>query len=483
LGWHSKTVAQIYKELDSGPDGISDATARLKKYGENLLKQKEKKSVLMLFLSQFNSFIIWILMIAAGLSFIIGDTFEAILIFIILIINAVVGFWQEYKAEESIEALRKLAALQAKVIRNGKELHVSSREVVPGDIIILETGDKVPADAMLIDAVRLSIDESALTGESTPIKKEIGKCPENAALAERTCMVHSSSIVTNGRGKAIVIGTGMESEIGKIAHLVSTAKDKQTPLQHKLTDLGRFLGLGTLIICAVVFIVLLIGGTPMFEAFKDAIALAVAAIPEGLAAVVTVCLALGVRRMVKKNALVRVLPAVETLGSCNVICTDKTGTLTYNQMTVREIYANNQVIGVSGQGYIPEGIFEINNKKVNPNSINLLLKAGVLCNDAKLSKGDNWEIFGDPTEAALIVAARKAGIDQDTLVHAVPRLDELPFDSTRKMMTTVHKEDGKLFAFVKGAPDVIIDKCSKIYINGKEFDLNSAHRNTNICSF
>jgi len=478
--WHSKDVDEVFHELYSGPTGLTDKNAQTKilKFGRNELKDKDKKPPWKLFLEQFNNFIIWILMIAAILSFISGDIFEGILITAILILNAGVGFWQEYKAEESIEALRKLTALQAKVIRQGQERRIDARELVPGDIIILETGDKVPADARLVDAARLCVDESTLTGESTPIKKSVDKVKANAPLAERLCTLHSSSVVSAGRAKAIVVETGMNTEIGKIADLVSKAEAKQTPLQHKLSEVGKFLGVATLIICAVVFIVQMLSGIGMHDSFELAISLAVAAIPEGLAAVVTVCLALGVQRMVKKNALVRVLPAVETLGSCNVICTDKTGTLTYNQMTVRKIFTNNQDIEVTGQGYVPEGVFESKGKKFDPAKIRQLLKVGALCNDAKLKKRDDWEIFGDPTEAALIVAARKAGLDSETLNKAVPRVDELPFDSARKLMTTMHREKTKLYAFTKGAPDIIVHKCNKIYINGKVRKMTAKDRET-----
>jgi len=490
MDWHSKSVDDIQKELYSNEKGLTEANVqeRLIKYGYNELKAKGKKSPFKIFLSQFNSFMVWILIAAAIISFSIGffdsshegdSNIDGIVILIILVFNAVFGFLQEYKAEKSIEALKRLVALKAKVIRNGEEKKVDARELVPGDIILLETGDKVPADARLIEQKMFECDESSLTGESTPVRKDIKKVSINAPLAERFCMLYSSTVVSKGRARAIVIGTGMSTEIGKIAHLVQQSDSKKTPLQHKLAQMAEFLGIGTLIICAIVFLVGIlrtdaISGNTMLNSFMIAVSLAVAAIPEGLPAVVTICLAMGVQRMVKKNALVRVLPAVETLGSCDVICTDKTGTLTYNQMTVREIYANSQDITVTGHGYVPEGKFE-SNTKFDPKQINLLLKIGALCNDAKLKKtGDKWEIFGDPTEAALIVAAKKAGVDPDGL--GIVRADEIPFDSTRKLMTTIHKIAKKSYAYTKGAPDLIIKHCDRIYINGKVRKLSKKDR-------
>jgi Ca2+-transporting ATPase len=485
--WHSKTVEQVLKEQYSSLAGLTDTNIadRQKRYGLNELRAKEKKSAVKIFLEQFNSFIIWILISATVVSFVIGEKIDAIVIFIILILNAIFGFIQQYKAEKSIEALKKLAALKAKVIRNGKEEKIEAALLVPGDIILLETGDKVPADARLIEATRLEIDESSLTGESTPVKKDAQPVPENAPLAERLCILHSSTIVSSGRAKAIVVETGMCTEIGKIADMVQQAKDKETPLQHKLAQLAEFLGIGTLIICAIVFLVgifradlpIMQNPEALLDSFMVAVSLAVAAIPEGLPAVVTICLALGVQRMVKKNALIRVLPAVETLGSTNVICTDKTGTLTYNQMTVREIYVNNQLIDVTGQGYEPEGFFELSGKRIDTKNVCQLLEIGALCNDAKLmQKQGKWNIFGDPTEAALVVAAEKAGLKQDALQSQMPRVDELPFDSARKLMTTIHKKDGKRVAYVKGAPEMLIEKCDRIAIDGKVRKLSDSDK-------
>jgi P-type Ca2+ transporter type 2C len=474
--WHAESIEAVLREFYTGPQGLSQENARerLGKYGRNELKEKDKKSAFVIFFAQFNSFIIWILIIATVISYLFGHHVDAIVILIILVLNAVLGFIQEYRAEKSIEALRKLAALQAKVIRGGLEIRIDTQELVPGDIIVIETGDKIPADARLIDCRHLETDESSLTGESTTVKKDPKPVRENAPLAERASMVFSGTVIAAGRATAVVIATGMATEIGKIAGMVQSVHEKETPLQHQLAKLGEYLGIMVLVICGIVFIIEILksgglsGGLStetLIESFMNSVSLAVAAIPEGLPAIVTVCLALGVQRMAKKNALIRVLPAVQTLGSCNVICTDKTGTLTYNQMTVRELYVNHKKIVVTGQGYVPEGQFEFEGDIVPAREFEHLLKSSVLCNDAQLSKRDSvWEIIGDPTEAALIVAARKGGIIHEKL--NIPRVDEIPFDSDRKLMTTVHEAKGYL-AYVKGAPESVIDRCTRIEVHGR----------------
>jgi P-type Ca2+ transporter type 2C len=473
--WYAMPTEAVIRDLNTCLQGLSetDARERLVKYGKNELQEKDKKSALAIFLSQFKSFIIWILIIATIVSYLFGHRVDAAVILIILVLNALLGFIQEYRAEKSIQALRKLAGLHAKVIRDGREVRLETQDLVPGDIILLETGDKVPADARIIDCKRMEADESSLTGESTPVKKGIMPVRDNAPLAERTSMVFSGSVISVGRATAVVVTTGMSTELGTIAGLVQSAHDKETPLQHQLSKLGEFLGIATLVICAVVFIIDIVKSGGLFGGSTDviigsfmiAVSLAVAAIPEGLPAIVTICLALGVQRMVKKNALIRVLPAVQTLGSCNVICTDKTGTLTYNQMTVRELYVNHKKIDVTGQGYVPEGQFEFEGDIIPAKEFMHLLKSSVLCNDAQLSsQGGKWDIIGDPTEAALIVAARKGGIIHERL--NMPRVDEIPFDSDRKMMTTVHQAKGYL-AYVKGAPEAIIDRCTRIEEHGR----------------
>ncbi len=398
------------------------------------------------------------------ISLVIGETLDAIVIGIILILNAIMGFVQEYRAEKAIEALKKLTSLKATVIRENKQKDIDAINLVPGDIILLETGDKIPADSRLIEVVNLETQESSLTGESTPITKDNKVLPEKTLIADQNNMVFSSTIVTKGRAKAIVIKTGMSSEIGKIATLIQEEKEKLTPLQIKLKQLGKWLGIATIGIVIIVFFVGILSGKEKIEMLIAAVSLAVAAIPEGLPAVVTISLALGVQRMVKRHALVRKLPSVETLGSTTVICTDKTGTLTCDQMTVRKIYSNNKVIEVSGSGYEKKGVFLINNKIIDHKPLNLLLKIGTLCNDASVTEEG---VIGDPTEAALIVSAAKASLLKVDLEKKNPRLQEIGFDSVRKRMSTLHKIDNKKVIYCKGAPDIILELCDRININGK----------------
>ena len=464
--FHTKTIKDIFKELKTDEHGLSEqeAESRLKEYGLNEIKEHKKISPIKIFISQFTSFIVLILIAALIISFILGEKIDAFVIAAILILNAIVGFRQEYKAEKAIEALKKLASLKATVIREDQQKEIDSTNLVPGDIIILETGDKIPADSRLIEVVNLETQESSLTGESTPIIKEIKILPEKTPLADKKNMVFSGTIITKGRAKAIIVRTGMNSQIGKIATLIQEEKTKLTPLQIKLKQLGKFLGIATIVICAIIFTVGTLVGRNILEMFMSAVSLAVAAIPEGLPIVVTVSLALGVRRMVKRNALVRKLPSVETLGSTTVICTDKTGTLTCDQMTVRKVYTNNKVIEVSGSGYETKGIFHIKNKIVDSKPFQLLLKIGALCNDASLTEDG---VIGDPTEAALTVSAAKANLLKVDLEKKNPRLGEIGFDSNRKRMSTLHKIDNKKTLFCKGAPDVILELCDRILINAQ----------------
>jgi Ca2+-transporting ATPase len=485
--YYSLDVKSTLKSLKTSIDGLSDSEAkkRLTQYGLNELEKRKKISPLQIFLRQFTSFIVMILIVAMFISYFIGEVLDSIVILIIIIINGVFGFVQEYKAEKAIEALRKLAALKAKVIRNGKEIEIDAKELVPGDIIVLETGDKVPADSRLIEAVSLQVDEASLTGESVPSGKDINAYKKGTIIADRENMAYMATVITKGRGMAVVTGTGMKSEMGKIAEMVQEVKEKETPLQEKLKHFGKWLGIVTIGISVLVFVVrvlreYLVSGTVEIgfvnESFMAAIALAVAAIPEGLPAIVTISLALGVKRMVKRNALIRQLPAVETLGSTNIICSDKTGTLTKNEMTVREIYLNNKLINVTGEGYKPKGKFEHEGKHVNPRELELLLRIGSLCNDAKLTFNKKWNIMGDPTEGSLIVSAAKVALKKVLMDKKFPRVDEIPFDSERKIMTTIHKVNSKKVAYVKGAPDVILKKCKLILVNGKKKRLSDKEK-------
>ena len=473
--YYTLTEEATLKELKVSKKGLTNQEAehRRQTYGLNELKAEKGVHPIRIFIEQFSSPLIWILLFALAVSIFLHETTDAIVIGVIVVLNAILGFMQEYKAERAIEALKKMASPKAKVLRNGKEIKIESKLLVPGDIIILETGDKVPADCRLIEIHSLETQEAPLTGESLPVKKKIDKLAKKTSLADRRNLVFSSTIISKGRGIAVVIKTGMMTEVGKIAKMIKEADQKQTPLQKKLRELGKYLTIAVIAVAILVFLTGVLTGEPMQAMFLTAIALAVAAIPEGLPAVITISLALGVKKMIKKNALVRKLPSVETLGSVNVICTDKTGTLTHNQMTVVKIWANNMDYEVTGAGYEPKGTFVVDKKLANPHLIHQMLKIGALCNDAKLSGNNkNREVLGDPTEAALIVSAEKAGFTLKELNKESPRVDEIPFSSERKMMTTIHTLDKKKVSYTKGAPDIIIEKCNRILINGKVIRLD-----------
>jgi Ca2+-transporting ATPase len=470
--FYTLNIAETLKSLQSSEHGITknEADKRLREYGTNELTQTKKHSPLLIFFEQFKSVIVLILVLATLISLVLGEWIDAIVIFVILILNAVMGFIQEYKAEKSIEALRKLASLQANVYRDGKEIRIDAKNLVPGDIIILETGEKLPADARIIEAINLKTQEGALTGESMPVEKTIEKLKTGLPLGDRSNMLFSGTIITNGRGKAVITSTGMHTEIGKIAGLIQETTNEPTPLQKKLASLGKMLGMLVIGICVIVFAAGIIRGGNILDLFKTAVSLAVAAIPEGLPAVITIALGIGVQKMIKKNALIRKLPSVETLGAVTVICSDKTGTLTHNQMTVTSIYTNTTIIPVTGSGYAPKG-------KIEGKPEELIFTIGALCNDAKLVQGTKeWGIIGDPTEACLLTVARKAGIDEEKLQQKNPRIDELGFDSERKMMTTFHKVKGKIVSYTKGAPDNIVARCDRILEKGKVVSFTPAKK-------
>ena len=479
--YYDVTAQEVLKELKTTESGIASAEAgnRLKEYGKNVLIGKKKVSPFKVFLEQFNSPVVWILAGALIVSFLMGEKVDAVVIMSILIINAVLGFLQEYRAEKEIEALKKLVSLNALVIRDGKKQEIDSSEIVPGDILIVREGDKVPADARIIEEISLETQESMLTGESLPVEKTSEKIPKDRELAERRNLLFSGTTVTRGKGKAVVVRTGMDSEIGKITKLIQETKKERTPLQIKLTKLGGMLSIIISVVCALVLLAGFLRGENLVEVFALAVALAVAAIPEGLPTVVTISLAVGLKRMLKKNALIRKLPSVETLGSTTVICTDKTGTLTYNEMTVKKIFANEKIVRVSGAGYSPSGRFT-----EDPEKFDLLLKIGALCNDAKIT---DQKCIGDPTEGCLKVAAVKARINTEELDKKYPRMNEIPFSSERKRMTTIHRVGDKYFAYMKGAPDVILDLCSGYYSGEKTIPLTGGLKdlvvktNTDFC--
>ena len=456
--YHEQNSEAVIKELSS--NSVSGLTAeqalqRQTQYGENKLKEKKKKTTMQRFFAQFQDVMILILLAAAGVSFVIAclegnpqEFFEPILILLIVILNAVMGGLQESKAEKALDALQNMSAPHARVIRDGKEQIIDASQLVPGDIIRLEAGDFVPADARLLQSVRLKSEESALTGESVPAEKDASVAVEaKAALGDRKNMVFSGCSITYGTAQAIVTATGMDTEMGKIAYLLEGSNDTQTPLQKKLAQLGKYLGVLALAACAIIFVVGIFNGIPAIEIFMTSVSLAVSAIPEGLPAIVTIVLSIGVQRMVKRNALIRRLPAVETLGSASVICSDKTGTLTQNRMTLTRAW-------VSGK----EQLEEIGNQ--NSEEIKRLLCFGTLCCDGSVVFQDGKEQhIGDPTETAIVVAAHKNGMEKDSLCSLYPRLAELPFDSDRKLMTTVHQIDGRLVAIVKGALDMMVPRC------------------------
>jgi Ca2+-transporting ATPase len=463
LMWHGKDGETVFRELGTSPGGLEaeEAGRRLETYGYNELEKERRASPLKLFLNQFKNVLIIILMVATVLSAAIGETVDALIIGVIIVFSAALGFIQEYRAERALEALKKMLSLSITVLRGGMEVEVDSRELVPGDIMLLEAGDKVPADGRVVESSSLRCDEAPLTGESLPVGKGTGALPPSTQMADRKNMVYTGSVVTYGRARAVVTGTGMQTEFGKIAREVAAVKEGKTPLEKRTAEIGKWLGLVTLFICLVVIGVSavreMMAGSLSFDSgikmLMFGVALAVAAVPEALAAIVTGALAIGMRDMAKRNALVRKMPAVETLGCTTVICTDKTGTLTKGEMTVRRIFVDGSPLEVTGAGYEPSG--EI---KGGGPALEILLKGAVLCNDANIMEAEGrWAIKGDPTEAALVVAGIKGGLDHVGLRAASPRLDEVPFSSERKLMTTVHAGDGGgRIAYSKGAPEVVL---------------------------
>lgn len=467
MKFHESTSAEVLEYFSSHINGLSegDATQKLNEYGPNEIRREHTISPLKIFLSQFNNFIVFILIAAVVVSLTLHEYIDSVVIITILIVNAILGFFQEYRAEKSIESLKKMAAPQATVIREGRKQRIDGRDLVPGDVIVFESGDRIPADARILEGHLLEVMESALTGESQSVKKESEEVAGTTTLGDMKNMVFAGTNVTAGSGKAVVVRTGMDTEMGKIADSIASVEDDKTPLQKNLNVLGRRLGVLTLIVCAVIIAVGIIRGGHFLEMIMVGVSLAVAAVPEGLPIVVTIALAIGVRKMVRQNALVKRLPSVETLGCATVICTDKTGTLTRNEMTVKSIFVNDTVIGVTGTGYDPTGEFIYPHEKQNPSGIELLLRIGALNNDAALS--ENGTIIGDPTEGCLIVSALKAGLKQSTLNDTFPRVYEIPFDSVRKRKSTIHRTGEGFVMYTKGAPDTVLNLCSRIDVNGE----------------
>jgi len=478
--YHSMDVMEAARLLNTDlKKGLSsdEAKERFEKYGPNELREKKRITLFQMFLNQFKDFLVVILIAATVVSALLGEITDAVVILAIVVLNATLGVIQESKAEKALESLKKLASPMAKVIRDGKSIEIPASQLVPGDLVLLEAGNFVPADLRLVETVNLKIEEAALTGESVPVEKKAEVVlREDINLGDRINLAFMGSLVTYGRGKGIVVATGMETEIGIIAGMLEEYEEEATPLQRNLEQFGKILGIVSLGICAVIFVLGLIRGIPVFEMFMTSVSLAVAAIPEGLPAVVTIVLALGMHRMIRKNAVIRKLPAVETLGAATIICSDKTGTLTQNQMTVVEFFAKGRRYKVSGEGYKPFGDILYQDQKVDVSDDDVLKKlftASALCNDAELyNEEGKWGILGDPTEGALVVLAKKAGFSKEELNTLYPREFEIPFDSDRKRMTTIHKVEGRYQAFVKGAPDVILSLCNYILLDEGVLPLN-----------
>ena len=504
-------LADLKSHLSSGLT-TAEAQSRLAEHGPNELHEAPRPTFWHMLLDQFRDFVVIILIVAAGISILVGEVVDALAITAIVVINAVIGVVQESKAENALRALKKMSAPTARVVRDGIPQTIAARDIVVGDVVLLEAGNYVPADMRLVEAVNLKIDEASLTGESHPVDKTAQVVlDKDVPIGDRVNTAYMGTLVTYGRGKGLVTATGMETEIGLIARMIQSYDEEETPLQKRLAELGATLSTLALTVCALVFVIGLLRDTDLtlivrssgnilsgiaaylhqFEVdilnlFMTAVSLAIAAVPEGLPAVVTITLALGMQRMVRRHVLLRKLRAVETLGSTTVICSDKTGTLTQNQMTVTRIYAGSQMVEVTGNGYEPVGAFRLDGHDVNirqNDPLALLLLAAALCNDAELIRKDNgWQMIGDPTEGALIVAAAKAGFTRERLAQLYPRVDEVPFDSERKRMVTIHEvrqpvsteqEAGfqqptpdpgsRYIALVKGAPDVILELCSSIH--------------------
>ena len=482
MNWHQKDINEAYQILNTSQEGLSsgESAERLDKYGFNVLKEIKKKTVFMMFLDQFKDFMIMVLIAAAVVSGIIGELIDTIAIVVIVILNAIIGFVQEYRAEKAMKALKAMSAPSALALRDNNFVNIPASELVPGDIVMLEAGRIVPADMRLTEAARLKIEEAALTGESIPVEKSNESLSEESIpVGDRINMAFKGTTVSYGRGTGIVISTGMQTELGKIATLIQEAEEVKTPLQKRLAKFGQRLGIIVLAICAIVFITGLMRGEAALLMFLTAISLAVAAIPEALPAVVTISLAIGAKKMVRQNALVRKLPAVETLGSVTYICSDKTGTLTMNRMTVEEIYINGEI--VKGSEIIMQDSESETGYIESKDSLSMFMTSMAVSNDAVMDK--EGSVIGDPTEIALFEIAQKNGFDKTGLEKQFQRIAEIPFDSNRKCMTTFHRtSDGRIISFTKGALESILEKSSDVYSEKDVTNIDEEMRNSIINS-
>jgi len=480
--WHNLSVSEVIESLNSSLQGLTreEAERRLAQYGPNELAEKKKISPFMLWLRQFKDFLIIILLVAVVLSAVLAEVTDAIVIFVIVLFATTLGFVQEYRAERAMEALRRMAAPTSSVVRDGQEIEIAAREIVPGDIVALRTGDRIPADCRLIEAVNLKTEEAPLTGESVPVEKTIVPIPGETSIGDRKNMAFTGTTVVWGRGKAVVTGTGMQTEFGKIATMIQEVREELTPLQVNLNRMGKFIAYAALAACFVLAGIGILRGHEVLEMVIWGVSMAVAAVPEALPAVVTIGLALGVRQMAKRHALIRKLHAAETLGCTTVICSDKTGTLTQDEMTVRRIYADGKTIDVTGVGYEPKGEFYDKGIVIDvskDSALQTLFRISVSCNDTTLASTNGvWSIRGDPTEGALVVVSTKAGVSAQELNARFPRTDEIPFSSERKRMTTIHNTPQGKIAYSKGAPEIILDSSSHILKDGKESPLTEKEK-------
>jgi Ca2+-transporting ATPase len=467
--YYNLSATQVMEMLDCGPSGLSPSQAqeRLERHGPNELTPPPKISPLTIFFRQFQNLLILILIAATGISFFLGEHLDAYVILVIILACTVLGFVQEYRAEQAAAALQKLAAPTATVVRAGREQIIPAREVAPGDVLVLHTGDRVAADGRLLEEVNLKADEALLTGESTTVSKSLTPSEEpDPAVGDQRCMVFGGTVITYGRGRAVVTATGMNTQFGKIAGLLAEVAGEQTPLEKRMRTIGRILGVVCLAVAASASLLGVLRGHGWLEMLIWGISLAVAAVPESLPAVVTGALAIGTTRMARRNAIVKRLPAVETMGCTTVICTDKTGTLTKNEMTVRRLFLEGRRVEVSGLGYQPAGGFSQDGDLIDPAGdpvLQMAARIGLLCNDALLQEeGGAWTIQGDPTEGALVVLSRKAGLDSQALGWKFPRVAEVPFSSERKLMTTIHQGPAEFLACVKGAPESLLPRCTRV---------------------
>jgi len=481
--WHTLTQDEAYQALNTSPTGLTGAEAekRLQETGPNEIQAAKRISAFEILLEQFKNVLILILLAATALSLLLGHGIESVVIAVIVLFAVLLGFVQEYRAERAIEALRQMAAPTATVLRNSKEIEIPARDLVPGDVILLHTGDKVPADGRLLESINMQVEEAALTGESVPVEKHARPLDKaDLPVGDRKNMVYAGTAVTYGRGRALVAATAMQTEFGKIAQLLQTVESGKTPLQHNLDRVGAVLARVALVVVALIVVLGLLRGQPFIDMLIFGIALAVAVVPEALPAVVTISLAIGVQKMVKRNALIRRLPAVETLGSTSVICSDKTGTLTKDEMTARRLYTAGELFSISGAGYAPQGEFSTQEGVLAApdGAVRQMLAAATLASDTQLVQLEDggWDIKGDPTEGALIVAAAKAGVDKTTLDAEFPRTAEIPFTSETKRMTTLHQTGERQTAYAKGAPEVILAGCDYVLMQDGMQPLDEAAR-------